>query len=98
MTSKRSGKFISSGLVTLEKGGLRGTSGILREMPPWTHSFHVEPREKWPPSRVFHVEPHLPMQKREKISPSKSSAPNAPVIRERLCCPNLSSSAINSKA
>ncbi len=54
-----------------------------------------------PCRKVFHVERrrhYLPMQKREKIAPSRSSEVTSPVMRPNERCPNLSSSAINSKA
>jgi hypothetical protein len=54
---------------------------------PCRNAFHVEHR------RLY-----LPMQKREKIAPSKSSELTAPVMRPSECCASLRSSAINSKA
>ena len=56
-------------------------------------------RPRYAASTGLHRKPaHLPMQKREKISPSRSSALNSPVISPSAFCASRSSSASRSSA
>ncbi len=70
-------------------------TGILRESGFSPHRFHVEQPGARP---TFHVEHHLPMQNRPKISPRRSSALTAPVMRPSSRWASRSSSACKSKA
>src|SRR5471030_577224 len=49
MTSKRSGKFIGSGLVAGERAACRGQAEFYGKCRSGPTSFHVEPSGKWAP-------------------------------------------------